>query len=105
MSRIPLAGRRKLASDWSETAQYIDPLMQGQGREQIHSLIAAVQARFAGHRFKLAGQPDGHGAYVRFSWTLAASGSAPVARGTDFVQLDPAGRVSEVVGFLDEAAV
>ncbi len=38
----------------------------------ITGLIAAVQQRFAGHRFALDGTPEGHHDVVRFQWALAA---------------------------------
>ena len=89
---------------WSLDATYIDPLMSGQGREGIGTMIEAAIAQFPGHRFALDGQPDGHGPYVRFGWTLASSNGEPVAHGTDIVRLDDGGRIAEVVGFLDGAA-
>ncbi|MCW6530861.1 MULTISPECIES: nuclear transport factor 2 family protein [Sphingomonas] len=93
----------RLFAGWSNDARYVDPLMKGDGREGIAAMIAAARAQFPGHAFTLAGTPDGYGNYVRFSWTLAADGPA-VAAGTDVVRLDEAGRIAEVVGFLDGTA-
>jgi len=93
----------RLFAGWSNDASYIDPLMKGDGRDGIAAMIAAARAQFPGHAFTLAGTPDGHGNYVRFSWTLAADGPA-VAAGTDVVRLDEAGRIAEGVGLLDGAA-
>lgn len=89
---------------WAAGARYVDPLMQGEGREGIARMIEVARLQFSGHCFSLAGRADGHGAYVRFSWTLApAGGGVPVAGGTDVVRLDEDARIAEVVGFLDEA--
>lgn len=94
--------RRKLLDEgWAAEARYVDPLMHGEGREGIARMIEAARGQFPGHGFTLTGTPDGHGAYVRFSWTLAPTGGAPVAGGTDMVRLDDAGRIAEVVGFLE----
>lgn len=93
----------RLFDGWSTDASYVDPLMKGDGRDGIATMIAAARAQFPGHAFTLAGTPDGYGNYVRFSWTLAADGP-PVAGGTDVVRLDDAGRIAEVIGFLDGAA-
>ena len=94
--------RRELLDEgWAAEARYVDPLMHGEGREGIARMIEAARRQFPGHGFALSGTPDGHGGHVRFSWTLAPAGGAPVARGTDVVRLDDEGRIAEVVGFLD----
>jgi hypothetical protein len=103
-NEIDFAQRRRLMeSSWIEDASYVDPMMQGTGREQIGTLIGAVHKRFPGHRFALQGQPDGYGDRVRFSWTLAAPGAPAVAHGTDFGVIAEDGRLSTVTGFLDQA--
>jgi hypothetical protein len=94
--------RRRFLDSWAENARYRDPLMQGDGRDNIAAMIAAARAQFAGHGFTIAGEADGHGDFVRFSWILAPDeGGQAVARGTDVVRLDEAGRIAEVIGFLD----
>ena len=96
-----LRRRELLEQGWAANARYVDPLMQGEGRDGIAAMIAAARVQFPAHGFTLHGAPDGHGSYVRFSWTLAPQGSGPVAGGTDVVRLDGQGRIAEVVGFLD----
>ncbi|NJN35876.1 MAG: nuclear transport factor 2 family protein [Nitrospiraceae bacterium] len=96
--------RERLARGWSADANYVDPMMAGQSREGIARIIEAARAQFPGHRFTLAGTPDSHGSFVRFSWTLGLPSGAPVARGTDVVRLDGNGQIAEVIGFLDGAA-
>lgn len=98
------ARRARLAEAWSADARYADPLMAGEGRDGIAAMIAGARPQFPGHRFTLEGTPDGHGRFVRFSWTLAPDGGAVVAGGTDVVRLDEAGRIAEVIGFLDGGA-
>ncbi len=100
----PAARRRALAEHWTPDARYVDPLMAGSGPESIAAMIEAARAQFAGHAFALSGKADGYGHYVRFSWTLAPDGGAPVGGGTDIVRLRDDGRIAEVVGFLDGAA-
>jgi len=97
------ARRQQLGRDWSPEARYADPLMAGTGPDGIATMIEAARSQFPGHGFTLAGDPDGHGAFVRFSWTLAPQGGAPVGGGTDIVRLDDQGRIAEVIGFLDGA--
>jgi hypothetical protein len=93
--------RRMIAEGWSTEVRYVDPLMAGDGPEGVASMIDAVRGRFPGHGFELKGVADGHGPFVRFSWTLGGPDGARVVGGTDMVRLDREGRIAEVVGFLD----
>lgn len=97
----PEQRRRMLAAGWASDALYVDPLLTADGTDALAATIDAVRDRFAGHGFTLAGKSDGHGRFVRFSWTLAPEGGAPVTGGTDIVRLDGQGRIVEVIGFLD----
>lgn len=96
------ARRLQLLTDgWTTDASYADPLAQAAGAEGISALIAAVQARFPGFRFKLLGKPDAHGEHLRFSWTLGPEASQDLIQGTDFARLAD-GRLHSVTGFLDK---
>ena len=90
-----------IAALWSPQGRYVDPLMSGEGHDGIARMIVAARAQFPGLRFVARGEPDGHGPFARFSWSLGPAGGAPVAGGTDVARLDADGRVVEVVGFLD----
>ena len=96
--------RSLLAKGWSETARYVDPLMQGQGRDGIAAIIETARTQFPGLAFARTGKIDSHGPFVRFSWALGADGMPPAALGTDVVRLDGEGRIAEVIGFLDAVA-
>lgn len=91
----------RIAWEWSASARYADPMMEGAGQDGIAAMIGAARAQFPGLGFRLEGEPDGHGRFVRFAWALAPAGGAAVARGTDVVRLDGEGRIAEVIGFLD----
>ena len=95
--------RALIARIWAADGQYVDPLMQGSGRDGIDALIAGAQQHFPGHRFALAGTPDGHHDRMRFGWTLSAADGTPVASGTDFGVLAADGLLQSVTGFLDTA--
>lgn len=99
----PDAGARaaRIAREWSAAARYLDPMMEGEGPAGIAAMIDAARTQFPGHAFTLEGRPDGHGPFVRFTWSLAPAGGAAIMRGTDVVRLDAAGRIAEVIGFLD----
>ncbi|MCJ0764083.1 nuclear transport factor 2 family protein [Variovorax terrae] len=96
------AARREalLAASWTDDATYVDPLMQGRGREQISALIGAVHARYPGFRFVRDGQADGHGEHLRFSWTLGPQAQPDLIKGTNYARLSGR-RLQAVTGFLD----
>ena len=94
--------RALLARHWSEDASYVDPLMRADGTVQVAGLVAAVQQRFSGFRFALTGTPDGHGEFVRLSWSLGPEGGAAPIEGSDVVELRD-GRIGRVIGFIDRA--
>jgi hypothetical protein len=97
----PARRRALIGEGWAENASYVDPLMSGNGRDEIDGLIAAVHERFPGFRFALVGQPDGYGDHVRFSWSLGPKGDEEMIRGADFAVVE-AGRLQKVTGFLDK---
>jgi hypothetical protein len=93
------AGKRSalLKDNWNGDASYVDPMAKVVGREDIGGLIGGVQQRFPGFRFA----PDGHGEYVRFSWSLGPAGSEAPIEGSDVLEIDD-GRIARVIGFLDK---
>jgi hypothetical protein len=94
--------RDLIAGAWAESGRYIDPLMEGQGHAGIDAMVAGVQARFPGHRFRRTSEVDAHNGRVRFGWELAAEGEAPLVRGVDFGVLADDGRLQSITGFLDQ---
>jgi hypothetical protein len=96
------ARRAQVQHLFTANARYVDPMMQGSGIDGIDAMIAGAQHHFPGHRFELAGMPDGHNDVVRFSWTLRAPDGAGVARGTDIAVVAGDGRLASVTGFLDK---
>lgn len=98
------AGRRRdlIASTWTESASYLDPLMQGDGQSGIDAMIQAVQERFPGHRFQRTSDVDSHHDRVRFTWALVPEGGPPLVRGIDFGIVAPDERLQAITGFLDQ---
>jgi hypothetical protein len=92
--------RALLDRHWAEDATYVDPLMAGDGKEQIGNLIAAVHSRFPDFKFVLRGTPDGYAEHVRLSWSLGPIGKEAPIEGTDFVRIAD-GKIRHVVGFID----
>lgn len=98
------AARRQtlIAETFTSDAAYVDPMLACDGgHEAINAMIGAVQQQFAGLRFALRGQQDGHHDVVRFSWSLGPPQDKPVAHGTDVVVVAADGRIQRVTGFLD----
>ena len=93
--------RDLIARTWTKGASYLDPMLQGDGRDGIDAMVKAVQERFPGHTFRLRGPIDAHHDRMRFSWELASDSGAPVASGIDFAVVAEEQRLETVTGFLD----
>jgi len=98
------AGRRQalIARTWTERASYLDPVMQGEGRTGIDTMVAGVQQRFPGHRFRRTSEVDAHHDRLRFCWELAPDGGPAIVKGTD-IGIVADGRLTAVTGFFDQA--
>ena len=99
------ARRAAVADVYADGAQYVDPLADVTGHDQISELIGAVQQQVPGHVFRLAdGGVDAHHNIARFSWELVpATGGESLAIGFDVAVLEDDGRIASVLGFLDKA--
>jgi hypothetical protein len=97
----PAARRALIDEIWSADGQYIDPLAEVTGHDQIDAVIAAAQQQFAGMKFRLAGPVDAHHDQARFTWELGPDGT-PVVVGFDVAKQDADGRLALVLGFLDK---
>ncbi len=83
-------------------ASYLDPTLAAQGHAELDAMVARVQHRFPGHRFRLTGAVDHHHDRLRWSWDLVGpDGGPPVVSGVDFAVLAPDGRLREVTGFFE----
>jgi hypothetical protein len=96
-------GRRRdlIAQTWTETACYLDPVLQGEGRDGIDAMIVGVHERFPGHRFRRTGEVESHHDRVRFTWELAPDEGKPVVTGTDFGIVTQDNRLAAITGFFD----
>jgi hypothetical protein len=98
----PARRRELIERTWTEDGQYLDPLMAGEGQEEIDAMINAVQARFPGYQFRRTSEIDAHHDRVRFSWELGPDGDGALAGGLD-VGVIADGRLRSITGFLDFA--
>jgi len=98
----PARRRDLIAETWTEDASYLDPLMGGEGRDGIDAMVAEVQARFPGHRFRRTGPVDAYHDRARFGWELGPAAGPALAGGLDVGVLD-GDRLRSITGFLDFA--
>jgi hypothetical protein len=96
----PARRRKLIAETWTEGASYRDPKLEGDGRDGIDAMVAAVQAAYPGYRFRRTSEVDVHHDRVRFTWELAPEGGPLFVGGTDFGVI--AGeRLQAMTGFFD----
>ena len=98
------AGRRRtiIERTWSDDGTYLDHHRDGAGHAAIDQMIAAVQERFPGYRFRLCSGIEAHHGRVRFSWSAGGTDTAPLFfGGTDFAVVAEDGRFRTVTGFTD----
>jgi hypothetical protein len=99
------ARRAIVAQAWSDDAEYLDPIMSGDGRDGIDAMVAGAQTQFPEGRFELVAGPDHHHDRVRFAWRMVGEdGGSEVARGVDFATIADDGRLRSVTGFLEPLA-
>jgi len=96
----PATRRELIAGAFTAATHFVDPLQEGSGRDGIDAMVAAVQERFPGYRFRRAGAADGFRDRVRFRWELAPEGGDALVEGTDFATVTD-GRLASVTGFFD----
>jgi len=100
----PQRRRELVSATVTDDARYLDPLMSGNGPDEISQMIAGAQQQFPGHCFALVSGPDVHHDRVRFTWSLAPADGNPVAVGIDFARMAGDGRMCDITGFLEPAA-
>jgi hypothetical protein len=94
--------RALIAQTWAEDARYVDSHRDSTGHAAIDAMIATVQQRFPGYRFRLSSGIEAHHDRLRFSWTAGGAPEAPLFfGGTDFAVLASDGRLGAVTGFTD----
>ncbi|MDT4934998.1 MAG: hypothetical protein QOK11_2890 [Pseudonocardiales bacterium] len=86
---------------FSADASYVDPMAEAR-RDAIDATIAAAQAQFPGFVFTQAAPVDGHHRQTRFTRGLGPEGAEPPVVGFDVTVTDEDGRITTVLGFLDQ---
>jgi len=91
-----------IAEAWTGEAHYADPALEASGPEALREMVAGVQARFPGHRFRRSSGIDAHRAHLRFGWEPVRPDGAVVLAGIDVGELAPDGRLRRITGFFGE---
>ena len=84
---------------WAGDGRYVDPQLEAEGRAALTDMVAAVQARFPGHRFRRVSGIDNHHNQLRFAWELAAPNGSIVVAGIDVGEIASDGRLQRITGF------
>jgi hypothetical protein len=96
--------RALIEKTWTETATYLDPVLEGDRQAGIDTMIQQVQTRFPGHRFRRTSEVDAHHDRVRFTWELAPESGPAVVKGTDYGIVAADQRLQAITGFFDQTA-
>jgi hypothetical protein len=87
---------------WTGDGAYVDPMLEAAGHAAIGEMVAGVQAKFPGHRFRRGSGVDAHHDQLRFAWDLVAPDGSVVVAGVDIGTLAPDGRLRRITGFFGE---
>jgi len=77
--------------------------LAAEGHEALGQMVAGVQAKVPGHRFRRRSGVDAHHDQLRFAWDLVSPDGAVVVAGIDVGALAADGRLERVTGFFGEA--
>lgn len=98
----PARRAEHIARAWTGDGRYVDPALEAEGHAALGDMVAGVQARFPGHRFRRISGVDVHHDQLRFAWELAAPDGAVVVAGIDIGALAPDGRLRRITGFFGD---
>jgi len=98
----PEARRALIERAWATDGRYVDPMLEADGHAGLDQMVAGVQARFPGHRFRRLSGVDLHHDRVRFAWDLVAPDGAVTVAGVDIGELAADGRLRSITGFFGE---
>lgn len=85
---------------WATDGHLIDPPINGCGHDGISAMAATVQSHYAGHVFRRTSGIDEHHSFARYEWELVAPDGTSALVGLDVAEIDDAGRLRRIVGFL-----
>ena len=99
----PKRRARLIEQAWVGDGRYADPMLEARGHGALGEMVAGVQAKFPGHRFRRRSGVDTHHEQLRFAWDLVAPDGAVVVAGIDIGAVAADGRLERITGFFGEA--
>ncbi len=93
---------RLIERAWAGDGRYADPMLEAAGHAALAEMVAGVQAKFPGHRFRRRSGVDAHHDHLRFAWDLVAPDGGVVVAGIDVGALATDGRLARITGFFGE---
>jgi hypothetical protein len=94
---------RLIEQAWAGNGHYVDPMLEAEGHAALGDMVAGVQAKFPGHRFRRRSGVDTHHDQLRFAWDLVSPDGTVVVAGIDVGALAVDGRLQRITGFFGEA--
>src|SRR5438876_10832239 len=88
---------------WASDGRYADPMLAAEGHAPLGEMVAGVQAKFPGHRFRRRSGVDAHHDQLRFAWDLVAPDGAVAVAGVDAGTVTSDGRVERIPAVLAAA--
>ena len=88
---------------WAGNGHYVDPMFEAEGYAALAEMVAEVQAKFPGHRFRRRSGVDTHHNQLRFTWDLMSPDGTVIVAGIDVGALAADGRLQRITGFFGEA--
>lgn len=86
--------------------KYTDPKADVKGQQALNGMMEAVQTQVSSQHatfsFLRTSAVDEHHGCLRFDWALQDHNGAVFLAGVDFGQIDDAGRLRVIVGFVGE---
>lgn len=97
------ANRRALITQtWTEDADYLDPLLEGHGRDGIDAMTSGFQSAYPGYTFRRAGAIDQHHDRIRFGWELVTPEGQTFAVGSDYGVVTEDNLLASITGFFEQ---
>jgi hypothetical protein len=83
---------------WSDEGVFLDPFNQGQGAEELNSVITSVREQFPGCSFTSENYTvfENHGIWV---WRMYDASQQEIIWGYDYAELDKKGKIVKLIGF------
>jgi hypothetical protein len=84
---------------WADDGLYVDPMLEGRGRETLSEFIAGFHKQAPGASIVMTSGIDQHHNQIRFAWAMKQADGTTALEGIDAGELAEDGRISRISGF------